>query len=104
MILTTCEGNSIGLAGRGISISEASDGPRKFSQGFTGVGVMVGVGDEVGVGVEVFVGVDLGVFVWVGREVTMSVGLGVIELPVMGSGTGRSHAFNIKQVKYKKRI
>jgi hypothetical protein len=56
MILTVYDEKLIGVTGLGISISDSSEGPRKFSQGSTGVGVKVGVGDEVGEGVSVLVG------------------------------------------------
>lgn len=102
-MLTVSEGKSINATGRGISISESSEGPGKFSQGWTVVGVMVGVDVEVGVGVDVLVGVVVDVLVWVGGGVAVSVGSDVNELPVIGNGMGRSHAVNIQQVKYKNR-
>jgi hypothetical protein len=106
-MLTVFEGKSIGVTGRGISISDSSEGPRKFSQGWTEVGVMVGVGVRVGVrvgvGVDVLVGVGVDVLVCVGRGVAVSVGSDVIEFPVTGSRMGRSQAVNTQQVKYKNR-
>jgi hypothetical protein len=102
-MLTVSEGKSIGVTGRGISISDSSEGPRKFSQGWTEVGVMVGVGVRVGVGVDVLVGVAVDVLVCVGGGVAVSVGSDVIEFPVTGSRMGRSQAVNTQQVKYKNR-
>ena len=102
-MLTVSEGKSIGVTGRGISISESSEGPGKYSQGWTVVGVMVGVGVEVGVGVDVLVGVMVDVLVWVGEGVAVSVGSDVFEFPVMGKGRGRSHAVNAQQAKYTNR-
>jgi hypothetical protein len=106
-MLTTWESKAIGAMGRGISISESSEGPRKFSQGLTEVGVMVGVGVGVGVGtgvgVDVLVGMGVYVLVCVSEGVAVSVDSAVIEFPVMGSRTGRLHAGNIKQAMNKKR-